>query len=128
MSSGIDIGAVSDFPDQQLTKVEIGGTEMGVCRWGDEVFVFRNRCPHEGAPLCSGFLQKKLSATLIEDEPELEVDEQSPVILCPWHRWEFDLRTGKAAWPGFRMRTYRTTVDDGRVIVSIGRKGSDGHG
>lgn len=121
-SRGIDIGAFDEFEDRAMRTVEIRGMEIGVCRWGDEVFVFRPTCPHEGAPLCSGFLQKKLSATLVDEEPTLEVGEDSPVVLCPWHRWEFDLRSGEAAWPGFKMRTYRATVEDGRVLVSMGRK------
>lgn len=122
MSDGIDIGAWEDFPDKAITQIEVGGADIGVCRWGEEIYAFRNACPHEGAPLCKGFLQKQLTAGIAAEEVTLEVSEEDPVVLCPWHRWEFRLSDGAAAWPGFKMRTYRATREDGRVILRLGRK------
>lgn len=126
MSEGIDIGAWDEFPDRKLVSVEVGGMELGVCRWGERIYAFRNACPHEGAPLCAGFLQKRLTASASAEagEPDvsLSVDEESPVVLCPWHRWEFQLEDGAAAAPGFRMRTYRVRHEAGRVLLTLGRK------
>ncbi|UOQ57458.1 Rieske 2Fe-2S domain-containing protein [Leucobacter allii] len=126
MSQGIDIGAWQDFPDRQMVSVEVGGMELGVCRWGERIYAFRNACPHEGAPLCAGFLQKKLTAetSIARDAPDvaLTVSEDEPVVLCPWHRWEFQLEDGAAAAPGFRMRTYRVRREADRVVLSLGRK------
>lgn len=122
MTYPIDIGAWSDFPDRKLTRVEIGGTEIGVCRWGERIYAFRNACPHEGASLCSGFLQKKLTGAVAGRSVELEVDEEEPVVMCPWHRWEFQLTDGKAAWPGFRIRVYDVERDGERVVLNVGRK------
>lgn len=120
--SGVDIGAWEDFPDRELTSVEVSGMKIGVCRWGERIYAFRSTCPHEGAPLCSGFLQKTLTGEIREEGVALEVGEDSPVVMCPWHRWEFRLEDGSAAWPGYRMRTYRLTREDDRVVLSMGRK------
>ncbi len=125
MTYPIDIGAWADFPDRQLTRIEIGGAEIGVCRWGEQIYAFRDACPHEGASLCSGFLQKNLSAAVVDakdGDVVLEVDEDRPVVLCPWHRWEFQLTDGRAAWPGFRMRVYDVARDGDRVVLNVGRK------
>ncbi|UUT34701.1 Rieske (2Fe-2S) protein [Microbacterium elymi] len=95
MTYRLDIGAWSDFPDRQLTRVEIGGSEIGVCRWGERIYAFRNACPHEGASLCSGFLQKKLTGAVVGRGVELEVDEEQaggdvPMasVGVPAHRWQ----------------------------------------
>ena len=121
MSKSIDIGAWEDFPDRELTKIDVRGMEIGVCRWGDHIYAFRNRCPHEGAPLCAGFLQQKLDAQMTTTGASLATDEAEPVILCPWHRWEFQLSDGSAAAPGFRMKTFRVEREGGRVLLRMGR-------
>lgn len=121
MTYPIDLGAWTDFPDRQLVRVEIGGAEIGVCRWGERIFAFRDACPHEGASLCAGFLQKRLTGAVTEMEVTLDTDDE-PVVMCPWHRWEFQLSDGKAAWPGFRIRTYDVARDGDRVVLNVGRK------
>ncbi len=34
--------------------VDIGGRSVGVFNIGGEYFALRNRCPHQGGPLCAG--------------------------------------------------------------------------
>jgi nitrite reductase (NADH) small subunit len=117
----VDVGAVEDFADRTMTLVQAGGIEIGVCRWGSEFFALRSRCPHQAAPLCRGFLQTRLSGGFTAEGVRLESDTEEPMILCPWHRWEFSLRSGESAWPGYRARTYPVTVDGGRVLVRMKR-------
>jgi nitrite reductase/ring-hydroxylating ferredoxin subunit len=119
----VDVGAADEFADRVMKVVEVGGVEIGVCRWGPEIFALRSRCPHQAAPLCRGFLQAGLSAAFAAagPGPELEADAGEPMILCPWHRWEFSLRDGKSVVPGYRARTYPVRVDGDRVLIMIGR-------
>lgn len=117
----VDVGAVEDFPDRAMTVVEVDGTEIGVCHWGSEFFALRNRCPHQGAPVCSGFLQRRLDASISPNGVELEATAAEPVILCGWHRWEFSVRTGQSAWDArYKVRTYPVRVDSSRVLVQVG--------
>jgi nitrite reductase (NADH) small subunit len=121
--SRVDVGAVEDFPDRTMHVVEAGGREVGVCRWGEEFFALRNVCPHQAAPVCSGFLQSRLRGRACAGGVALEAAAEEPVILCAWHRWEFSVRTGESAWdPRFRVRTYPVTVDRGRVLLTLGRE------
>ncbi|MQA87925.1 MAG: Rieske 2Fe-2S domain-containing protein [Streptosporangiales bacterium] len=123
----VDVGSVEDFPDRAMTVVEVDGTEVGVCRWGSEFFAMRNRCPHQGGPVCSGFLQARLAGRCTAEGVEMEATPGEPVILCAWHRWEFSVRTGESAWdPRYKVRTYPVDVDGGRVLVRVGRGGRDG--
>lgn len=119
----VDVGAADEFADRVMKVVEVGGVEIGICRWGTEFFALRSRCPHQAAPLCRGFLQAGLSAafTAAEQGLELKADAGEPAILCPWHRWEFSLRDGKSVTSGYRARVYPVQVDGDRVLVMIGR-------
>jgi 3-phenylpropionate/trans-cinnamate dioxygenase ferredoxin subunit len=120
--ASVDIGGLDDFTPNSVALVNIGKLELGIIRWGeDEVFAVHNRCPHMAGPLCVGALGPRLACP--SGDPErLEVDDENPVLACPWHRWEFDVRTGRALWdPGYRMKTYPARIADGRVLVELGR-------
>ena len=44
--------------------------------------------------------------------------ETEPHIVCPWHGWEYDLRTGRcAADPRFALRRYEVVCREGEVYV-----------
>jgi nitrite reductase/ring-hydroxylating ferredoxin subunit len=46
------------------------------------------------------------------------MEEMEPVIACPWHGWEFDVKTGHAIWdPSLRIRTFPVTISGGRVLI-----------
>ena len=98
--------------------VEVAGREIGLVRWQDEVFAARNVCPHAAGPVC-GMARPMLVAAQAERNPVS--DDARPMLVCSWHRWEFDLRTGRALFdPRFRVRTYPTEVDaDGAVWVQL---------
>ena len=68
--------------------------------------------------MCRGRLGPRIVST---DGPgTLALNDDDPVLACPWHGWEFDARTGLCVWgkPGYRIRMHRVTVEDGRVQVS----------
>ncbi len=43
------------------------------------------------------------------------------VLRCPWHGWEFDIRTGRSLFDPERMRvtTYPTLVEDGQLFIAL---------
>ena len=58
-----------------------------------EYFAIRNRCPHQGAPLCEG----KLWGALKSDVPgSFEYNETKDILACIQHGWEFSVRTGQS--------------------------------
>jgi nitrite reductase/ring-hydroxylating ferredoxin subunit len=109
------IARVEDFPTGSRRIVQVEGREIGVFRVGDRYYGMRNRCPHQGGPLCEGRIVPRLIATtpgsiaLSSDRP--------PLIVCPWHRWQYDLGTGEAYAPGDpHARSYSVTVDGGATL------------
>ena len=79
-----------------------------------------NRCPHQGAPLCRGALLSRLESPA---PGEYRLTRQGEMLRCPWHCWEFDIRTGQS-WcdpDSVHARTYagggRTRCDTGQGTV-----------
>jgi nitrite reductase (NADH) small subunit len=115
----MDVGSVSEFPEASATVLTIEGREIGLIRWRDVFYALRNICPHQAGPVCAGPLRAKLSAG--PRLGNLEVDGDHPVLSCPWHGWEFDVRTGlSVTGHPYRVGTYAVQVKDGRVVVEVG--------
>jgi nitrite reductase/ring-hydroxylating ferredoxin subunit len=90
--------------------VTIGGRSIGVFNVGGEYYALRNRCPHQGGPLCEGFQFAPLRVA-VPGEPYDRGDEGA-IVRCPWHGWEFDIRTGNSWFDPqrTRVRAYRAKV------------------
>jgi 3-phenylpropionate/trans-cinnamate dioxygenase ferredoxin subunit len=82
-------------------------------------YALHNRCPHQGASLCDGLL----TAAVTSSEPgTYDFDEARHVIRCPWHSWEFDIRTGKS-WcepDRIKVRSYKTGLKSGEKLLEEG--------
>jgi nitrite reductase/ring-hydroxylating ferredoxin subunit len=117
----VDIGSVDDFPEAIFRVVLVEGKELGVLRWQEQWFAVRNICPHLGAPVCSGQLLPWFTGHLTADDVEFEGDESRPVLMCPWHRWEFDLATATRLNGPDKLKTYPVRLLDERVQVALSR-------
>jgi 3-phenylpropionate/trans-cinnamate dioxygenase ferredoxin subunit len=117
----IDVGAIGDFGDRSPTRVKLGSTEVVVLRWGEEVFAFSKRCPHQGGPLCKA---RAMESLISPQSGELDVEDDRRVIACPWHGWAFDLREGRAVLDArMGLRMYPVQVSStGRVLIHPRRR------
>lgn len=117
-----DLGSVKDFPDRAMRVVTIEARELVVARWAEEVFVFRNICPHRAGPLASGGIVAGLTCSATG---ELQVDDDHPIAVCAWHRWEFGLSDGVSVRDSrTRLKIYPTRVENGQVIVELASRQS----
>lgn len=106
------VAKTSDIPDGGRIIVEINGRSIGVFNVGGEFHAILNRCPHAGAPLCRGSLVGSLEA----DGPgSYQYDPSRKLLQCPWHGWEFDIRTGHSYCDPEKMRVrhYATETTKG---------------
>lgn len=119
----VPVGPVDRFPDGQITILEVGDRSVGVYHKQDEWYALQNLCPHALGPICKG----RVSGTILPTAPsgEFETGLDGYVLTCPWHRWEFDVRTGQALFGVDRRRvlTFPVTVEDGQVFVGMRRRG-----
>jgi 3-phenylpropionate/trans-cinnamate dioxygenase ferredoxin subunit len=111
------VGTVEEIPPGGRKVVEIAGRSIGVFNLNGEFFALRNRCPHQGGPLClgkqSGFIRSSLPG-------EYEYSRQGEIVKCPWHSWEFDIRTGQSWFDPkrVRVRQYDVTVAPAATLVA----------
>jgi nitrite reductase/ring-hydroxylating ferredoxin subunit len=115
---------VAELEDGQPLLVEVGGLELGIIKYGELVVAYENRCAHQGGPVCTGDVVGKYEQLLNPDGTVAgeRFSTEEIHLVCPWHGWEYDLRTGvNVADPRFRLRGFRTSVREGQVVVNIGR-------
>jgi len=96
--------------------VTVRGRSIAVFNLDGEFFGLFNRCPHQGGPMCEGIL-----TGLIEShEPgKYEYSRAGEIIRCPWHGWEFDVRTGQSFCDPSKinLRSYPVEVAEGQRVV-----------
>lgn len=118
----VEVGSVDDFDDGDHALVEVGRVEVGVIHSDGEFYAFRNQCPHDGGPVCTGNVQNKLVAEFIEPGTRVEKSySEEKIISCPWHGWSFELETGvNLADDSIVLPSYDVVVEDGTVYVDGG--------
>jgi 3-phenylpropionate/trans-cinnamate dioxygenase ferredoxin subunit len=104
------VAAVDEIPPSGRKIVEISGRSIGIFNINGEFFALRNRCPHQGGPLCAGTLVGLVSATV---PGEYHYSSPGRILRCPWHGWEFDVRTGQSWFDPskVRVRSYDVTLE-----------------
>ena len=110
------VAAVADIPPGGRKLVTVRGREIGVFNLGGEFFALINRCPHQGAALCTGEILSRLESS----EPgDYRLTRHGEMLRCPWHCWEFDIRTGQS-WcdpQSVQARMYPVSVEHGDVLA-----------
>ena len=110
------VAKVSDVPPGGRKLVTVRGRPIAIFNLEGEFFGLLNRCPHQGGPLCEGLLSGLIEA----DEPgAYRYSRSGEIIRCPWHGWEFDIRTGQS-WcdpAKVQVRNYKVEVAPGQRVV-----------
>ena len=84
-----------------VRAVRAGDEEIALTRVGDDFFATQNACVHLAGPLGEG-----------------RVDDH--VVTCPWHGWQYDVRTGLNEFDhAIALRTYEVRVENGEVQVAV---------
>ncbi len=104
------VARLGEVPPGGRKLVTVKGREIALFNAAGEYFALLNRCPHEGASLCAGRLTGLAEA---EKPGDIHFTRQGEVVKCPWHGWEFDLRTGLSVCDpsGTKVRRYAVSVE-----------------
>ncbi len=87
--------------------VDVAGRGIVVFNLNGEFFALANRCPHQAGELAKG----QLCGLVRSSEPGVyNYSRQGEMIRCPWHSWEFDIRTGQSWCDPTKIRTRRYDV------------------
>lgn len=105
------VARLREFPAGTRRIVSVGEQSIGVFNIKGSFFALRNRCPHQGGPLCLG----RVGGTTLASKPhELIYGREDEIIKCPWHGWEFEIATGRSVFNPHkvRVRTYEVAVEE----------------
>jgi nitrite reductase (NADH) small subunit len=88
-------------PDGHAKEIEAAGKIFCVANIGGDISVVDNECPHHGGPLGEGMIE-------------------AGKIVCPWHAWEFDLKTGASTEDSdTKVAVYPVRIDGESVLVEL---------
>jgi nitrite reductase (NADH) small subunit len=93
---------VSELPPPgEAREAACGAKLICIANSGGEISAMDNVCPHRGGPLGQG---------IIEDGK----------LICPWHAWAFDTKTGVAVHtPNAKVEIYEVKIEGEDVLVKL---------
>ncbi len=101
MAKFVKVGRVDDLADGQARVAQVDGQRIAIFRVGGHFYALEASCPHEGGPLADGMIE-------------------GLHIVCPWHGYDFHLKTGECALdPNLRALTYPVKVQAGELFIEM---------
>jgi nitrite reductase/ring-hydroxylating ferredoxin subunit len=95
------VARVDEIAPGTLACVKVDDVDLALARIGDEFYATQGHCLHLQGPLCEGRLADH-------------------VLSCPWHGWQYDVRTGENEFDrAIQLETYEVQVEDGEVRVAL---------
>lgn len=95
----VRVASADDLHDGEGRVVTIGKHKIALFRVGGEFHAISSVCRHWGGPLGEGPVE-------------------GTFVMCPWHGWRYDVRTGTTDHPDADVRVYPVTVRGGEVFVT----------
>jgi 3-phenylpropionate/trans-cinnamate dioxygenase ferredoxin subunit len=96
--------------------VSIDGRGVVVFNVKDEFYALSDTCPHKGGSLSEG----RITGLVESSEPGKYCHSRAgEIVRCPWHQWEFDIKTGRSWCDPRRLRLmkYDVAVEPGAALV-----------
>ncbi len=92
------------FEQGEGKPFHVNGTHLAVFQYGEKFYAVDNRCPHMGYPMSEGSIR-------------------DGVLICHWHHWEFDLKSGGCFLAfGDDLKAFPVELrDDGNLYVGLAR-------
>jgi nitrite reductase (NADH) small subunit len=101
MARWVRIAAVSDCPGGKSLETVAEDRIVALFNVGGQFFALDGVCPHQGGPLGKGCLT-------------------GTVVTCPWHGWQFDVRTGQHTFSAnVRQPSLKVQVEADEVFVDL---------
>jgi Ferredoxin subunits of nitrite reductase and ring-hydroxylating dioxygenases len=97
----LDLGPVEQLQQKSLQQLTVGKTVIALSYANGEFGAISGVCNHVGGPLGKGCLEGDL-------------------IVCPWHRWRYDRKTGSGE-PGYeeeRVPGYEIKIENGHLWLN----------
>src|ERR1700730_16024018 len=115
-------GNVDDYADGDRKVVVCGDKEVGVFRMGNEFSPGKTRGPPRAGRVGRGGIMKRVLEPVASDKTTRSqaYDEAESHIVCPWHGYEFSIRSGfHQGNSRVRLRKAELMIRDGEIYVSV---------
>ncbi len=125
MPSKYEVCFADEIPAGGRRIVDAAGRSIGVFNIDNRFYAVRNSCPHKGAPLCLGVVEGYVTG---ERPGEFTFEREGEILRCPWHGWEFDLKTGESVFNPHKVwvRSYQVSVEtEARVLATAEAEAAD---
>lgn len=87
--------------EQQVSELEVEGVTVCLARLQGELLAVDNWCPHRRGPLGQGWIE-------------------GDAVVCPWHSWAFNLKTGLSEYPeDHRVEPYPVRQEGESLLVQL---------
>jgi 3-phenylpropionate/trans-cinnamate dioxygenase ferredoxin subunit len=110
------ITKAAEIPPGASRCLTVAGREIVVFNVDGEYFGLADRCPHRGARLSAGMIVGRVESAGYGD---YRLASRRTMVRCPWHGWEYDLRTGQSFCEPDRVRARGYDIESvpGQTIV-----------
>lgn len=110
------VATAQEIPEGGRKLVTVRGRPIAIFNLKGEYYGMLNKCPHQGGPMCEGLI------TGLREAPqpgEYIYSRKGEILRCPWHGWEFDIKTGQSYVDPdkTRIRTYPVELEAGSSVV-----------
>lgn len=102
MAQWVKLCEVAEAPQSgQVIECDVEGIGVCLANVGGELSALDNWCPHRRGPLGQGWLE-------------------GSAVVCPWHSWAFDVKTGVATYPEKeRVEVFPIRIEGTAVEVDL---------
>ncbi len=101
MAEFVKVANLSEFATGTAQTVEVNGKTIALYNVGGTIYATDNTCLHQGGPLGEGMLE-------------------GDVVTCPWHMWQYNVRTGENLDDkSLKLATYPVQVEGDDVKVAV---------
>ena len=95
------VASTSEIPPGTGKVVQVGGKFVAVFNCAGTFYALDNACRHRGGPLGEG----RLNGT---------------VVTCPWHGWDYDVKSGVCQLdPSVAVESFPVKVDGAELFVAV---------
>src|SRR3954470_21837094 len=90
------VGKASEINDGDRRIIFVGDREIGVFKDSGQFYAYSNVCLHQGGPACEGLIIAKVEERILPDKTSrgLYFSDTDVNFVCPWHGYEYDIKTG----------------------------------
>ena len=103
----------------EIKKAQVGPIPVVVVRSSDgSLYALTAKCLHQGGPLEMGRLYEHMTPT--EEVGEYVPEAGCEILKCPWHGYEYDIKTGcVVSDPTRRLQQFTVTEEGDDIVVEL---------